>query len=105
MNKKQYEAAFMDACMRNGEAFELLWLSGAALEHDTDEITDYAARCVIACMYIQDHSGFLMRRAAKKIRKKVETAMVEVQLSRGLAIKVKNLFEDEGYTAALQPAL
>lgn len=88
------EDSMMNICQRNSQIFQSMWEAGAALEDDTTQLVDVAARSVYAAAFLQENSGFFIKRTAKKIRKEIETAMTQAGLQRNLALRVKEITEN-----------
>lgn len=83
-----------EAGMEYSKLFKLLWESGEPLKEDPTELINVAAISLFYCSYVKRHGGFFMRRSAKKIIAQIERAMIEVQHSRAMAIRLKEITEE-----------
>ena len=91
----------MDECQGASQVWLMLWQSGEALKDEpSDALIESAAGTVFAAQAIEKEGGFFVRRAARKIRKRIEHAMLEAQLSKALAQRVAAMhgmeLDDEG---------
>ena len=63
---------------RHAESWRALWQMGEGLkESPRDEFFHHGAVAIVLCKMIEAKGGFFIRRSARKVRTKIERALIE----------------------------